>query len=44
MLHTLGASNPRYRFLRRTVAPIVAIAITAGYIAIPIAVLMGLIS
>jgi succinate dehydrogenase / fumarate reductase, cytochrome b subunit len=44
MLHTLGASNPRYRFLRRTVAPIVAIAITVGYIAIPIAVLAGLIS
>jgi succinate dehydrogenase / fumarate reductase cytochrome b subunit len=44
MLHTLGASNPRYRFLRRTIAPVVAIAITAGYIAIPIAVLMGFIS
>ena len=44
MLHTLGASNPRYRFLRKTIAPVVAIAITAGYIAIPIAVLMGFIS
>lgn len=44
MLHTLGASNPRYRFLRRTVAPAVAIAITAGYIAIPVAVLTGLVS
>jgi succinate dehydrogenase / fumarate reductase, cytochrome b subunit len=44
MLHTLGASNPRYRFLRRAIAPVVAIAITAGYIAIPIAVLMGFIS
>ena len=44
MLHTLGASNPRYRVLRRTVAPAVAIAITAGYIAIPIAVLAGLVS
>lgn len=39
MLHTLGASNPRYRVLRRAVAPGVAIAITAGYLAIPIAVL-----
>jgi succinate dehydrogenase cytochrome b subunit len=44
MLHTLGASNPRYRVLRRTIAPIVALAITLGYIAIPIAVLMGFIS
>ncbi|HMA17603.1 MAG TPA: succinate dehydrogenase cytochrome b subunit [Thermoanaerobaculia bacterium] len=44
MLHTLGASNPRYRVLRRTIAPILAIAITVGYIAIPIAVLMGFIS
>jgi succinate dehydrogenase / fumarate reductase cytochrome b subunit len=44
MLHTLGASNPRYRVLRRRVAPAVAIAITAGYIAIPVAVLAGLIS
>ncbi len=43
MLHTLGASNPRYRVLRRTVAPIVAIAIALGYIAIPVAVLTGLI-
>lgn len=44
MLHTLGASNPRYRVLRRTAAPIVAIAITLGYIAIPVAVLAGLVS
>jgi succinate dehydrogenase / fumarate reductase cytochrome b subunit len=44
MLHTLGASNPRYRVLRRTVAPAVAISITVGYIAIPIAILAGLIS
>jgi succinate dehydrogenase / fumarate reductase cytochrome b subunit len=44
MLHTLGASNPKYRVLRRTVAPAVAIAITAGYIAIPVAVLAGLVS
>ena len=44
MLHTLGASSPRYRVLRRTVVPIVAIAITLGYIAIPVAVLAGWIS
>jgi succinate dehydrogenase / fumarate reductase cytochrome b subunit len=44
MLHTLGASSPRYRVLRRTVAPIVAILITVGYIAIPVAVLAGWIS
>jgi succinate dehydrogenase / fumarate reductase cytochrome b subunit len=44
MLHTLGASSPKYRVLRRTVAPVVAILITAGYIAIPVAVLAGLLS
>ena len=44
MLHTLGASSPKYRVLRRTVAPIVAILITAGYIAIPIAILAGLVT
>jgi succinate dehydrogenase / fumarate reductase cytochrome b subunit len=44
MLHTLGASNPRYRVVRRTVAPVVAILITAGYISIPVAVLAGLVS
>lgn len=44
MLHTLGASSPRYRVLRRTVAPIVAILITAGYITIPVAVLAGWLS
>lgn len=43
MLHTLGISNPRYRWLRRGVAPAVAIAITAGYISIPLAVLAGVI-
>jgi succinate dehydrogenase / fumarate reductase cytochrome b subunit len=44
MLHTLGVSSPRYRVLRRTVVPIVAILITLGYILIPVAVLAGWIS
>jgi succinate dehydrogenase / fumarate reductase cytochrome b subunit len=43
MLHTLGTSSPRYHWLRRGVAPAVAIAITAGYISIPLAVLAGVI-
>ena len=42
MLHTLGISSQRYRWLRRGVAPTVAIAITAGYISIPLAILAGI--
>ena len=41
MLHTLGISSPRYRWLRRGLAPAVAVVITAGYISIPLAVLAG---
>lgn len=44
MLHTLGVSNPRYKRLRRLLAPAVAVAITAGYLSIPLAVLTGLVS
>jgi succinate dehydrogenase / fumarate reductase cytochrome b subunit len=43
MLHTLGISNPRYRRLRRLAAPAVAIAVTAGYIVIPLAVFVGVV-
>lgn len=43
MLHTLGVSSPRYYWLRRVLAPAVAVAITAGYISIPIAVLAGVV-
>lgn len=43
MLHTLGISSPRYRWLRRGLAPVVAGAITAGYVSIPLAVLAGLV-
>ena len=39
MLHSMGISNPRYRRLRRVAAPVAAILITLGYIAIPLAVL-----
>jgi len=41
MLHTLGLSGARFRFLRTRVAPGLAIAIAAGYISIPVAVLAG---
>jgi succinate dehydrogenase / fumarate reductase, cytochrome b subunit len=43
MLHTLGISSPRYRLLRRGLAPVVAAVITAGYISIPLAVLAGVV-
>jgi succinate dehydrogenase / fumarate reductase, cytochrome b subunit len=43
MLHTLGISSPHYRWLRRGLAPVVAVAITAGYIAIPLAILTGMV-
>lgn len=41
MLHTLGISSRRYRWLRRRLAPAIALVITAGYISIPLAVLAG---
>jgi succinate dehydrogenase / fumarate reductase cytochrome b subunit len=41
MLHTLGISSPRYRWLRWGLAPAVALAIAAGYISIPLAILAG---
>lgn len=41
MLHTLGVSSPHYRWLRRGLAPVVAVVITAGYLSIPLAVLTG---
>lgn len=43
MLHTLGVSSPRYRRLRRVMAPAFAIAVTAGYVSIPLAVLAGIV-
>lgn len=43
MLHTLGVSSPRYYWLRRVLAPAVAVAITAGYVSIPLAVLAGVV-
>ena len=43
MLHTLGVSNPHYRWLRRGLAPVVAVAITAGYVSILLAVLAGVV-
>lgn len=43
MMHTLGWSGPGYKPWRRMVGPAVAVAITAGYIAIPVSVLAGLV-
>lgn len=43
MLHTLGISSQRYRRLRRVMAPAFAIAVTAGYVSIPLAVLAGIV-
>ena len=43
MLHTLGLSNPRYHKLRRIVAPAIGMLIAAGYISIPLAVLVGVV-
>lgn len=43
MLHTLGISSPRYRWLRRNLAPAIAAVITGGYVSIPIAILAGLV-
>jgi succinate dehydrogenase / fumarate reductase cytochrome b subunit len=42
MLQTAGIGNPRYKYLRRVVAPAVAVVIAGGYIAIPVAVLCGM--
>jgi succinate dehydrogenase / fumarate reductase cytochrome b subunit len=41
MLHTAGFSRPRYHRWRRIIAPIVAVAITLGYILIPVSILSG---
>lgn len=40
---TLGISNPRHHQWRRTVAAVIAIAVTAGNISIPLAVLGGIV-
>jgi succinate dehydrogenase / fumarate reductase, cytochrome b subunit len=44
MFHSAGVSGPRYRRWRRVAAPIVAVVITAGYVAIPVAVLSGIVT
>jgi succinate dehydrogenase / fumarate reductase cytochrome b subunit len=44
MMQTLGAGTPRYRTLRRMVAPALAAAISLGYILIPVSVLLGWVS
>ncbi|HKB70070.1 MAG TPA: succinate dehydrogenase cytochrome b subunit [Thermoanaerobaculia bacterium] len=44
MVQTLGAGSPKYHPLRRAAAPVFAAAITAGYILIPAAVMLGWVS
>lgn len=44
MLQTLGAGSPKYHPLRRAAAPVFAAAITAAYILIPAAVMLGWVS
>jgi succinate dehydrogenase / fumarate reductase cytochrome b subunit len=43
MTHTLGLSAPGYHPLRRIVGPAVAVAVTVGYISIPLAILLGVV-
>jgi len=43
MLNTLGLSNQRYHTFRKIVSPTVGFLIALGYIAIPVAVLVGLV-
>ena len=43
MLNTLGLSNHRYHTFRKIVSPTVGFLIALGYIAIPVAVLVGLV-
>jgi succinate dehydrogenase / fumarate reductase cytochrome b subunit len=43
MIHTLGASHPRYRPSLRWLGPVVAILIAAGFAAVPLAILAGLV-
>jgi succinate dehydrogenase / fumarate reductase cytochrome b subunit len=43
MLHTLGLSHARYRGLARQVALGIALVVTLGFIACPMAVLLGLV-
>jgi succinate dehydrogenase / fumarate reductase cytochrome b subunit len=43
MLQTLGGGRAKHPGLRRVVAPLFAIVVTAGYISIPLAVLAGVV-
>jgi succinate dehydrogenase / fumarate reductase cytochrome b subunit len=43
MLHTLGLSHARYRALARRAALGIALVVTLGFIACPMAVLFGLV-
>jgi succinate dehydrogenase / fumarate reductase cytochrome b subunit len=43
MLHTLGLSHPRYRALARQAALAIALVVSLGFIACPVAVLLGLV-
>jgi succinate dehydrogenase / fumarate reductase cytochrome b subunit len=43
MLQTLGVSHPRWDQTRRTAATIFAVVVTLGFIAVPLAVLAGVV-
>jgi len=43
MLHTLGLSHPRHRALARQAALVIALVVSLGFIACPVAVLLGLV-
>jgi succinate dehydrogenase / fumarate reductase cytochrome b subunit len=43
MLQTLGLSHPRYNRTREVAASVLAVLIAAGYISIPVSVLLGLV-
>jgi len=43
MLHTLGLSHPRHRALARQAALAIALVVSLGFIACPVAVLLGLV-
>jgi len=44
MLQTLGINHPKYNRARKIVAAVVAVVLAAGYISIPVSVLLGIVS
>ena len=44
MLQTLGINHPKYNRLRKAAAAVIAIVLAAGFISIPVSVLLGIVS